>query len=146
MLELISANNFSKYNQQQTKITEHMGKGGTVSQGEERGKWKERATGGRRRGEVMRNEKGRELEPVSYVSEHQDRQPRRAPGNEARGGPAPLRPCPQRERRATGSNEHSARRMQRLLLWATRFYKLTSTCNVLHLQIFILFLTFQITQ
>lgn len=94
----------------------------------------------------MRKEEGRELEPVSYFSEHQDRQPRRAPGNEAQGGTAPLRPCPQRERRATGSNEHSAGRMQRLLLWATRFYKLMSTCNVLHLQIFILSLTFQITQ
>lgn len=69
----------------------------------------------------MRKEKRGELEPVSYVSEHQDRQPRRALGNEAQGGMDPLRPCPWRERRATGSNEHSARRMQRLLLWATGF-------------------------
>ena len=74
------------------KIAEHMGKGGTVSQGGERGSG-ERATGGRRRREAMRKEKGGELEPESYVSEHQDRQPRRALGNEAQGGTAPLRPC-----------------------------------------------------
>lgn len=80
-----------------------------MSHREERGKWKERTPwgrrreeGGRRRGEAVRKEKRRELEPVSYVSEHQDRQPHRAPGNEARGGMAPLRPCPQREWRATG--------------------------------------------
>lgn len=58
--------------------------------------------GGRRRGEAMRKEKRGKLEPVSSVSEHQDRQPSRAPGNEAQGGMAPLQPCPRRGWRATG--------------------------------------------
>lgn len=73
-----------------------------MSQREERGKWKGRAAGGRRRGEAMRKEKRGKLEPVSSVSEHQDRQPSRAPGNEAQGGMAPLQPCPRRGWRATG--------------------------------------------
>lgn len=97
-----------------------------MSQREDRGKWKERTAGGRRRGEAVRKEKRRELEPVSYISEHQDRQPHRAPGNEAR---LPCGPALGGSGEPQGSDEHSVRRMLRLLLWATRFHKIMFTCN-----------------
>ena len=144
MLELISANNFSKYNQQQMKIAEHMWKGGTVSQGGERewreGNWGEEEARGDEEG------KGGRTWTCELRFGAPGQTTTQGPGERGSGRHGSPAALSRRERRATGSNEHSPRRIQRLLLWATRFYKLTSTCNVLHLQIFMLFLTFQITQ
>lgn len=97
-----------------------------MSQREERGKWKGRAAGGRR-GEAMRKEKRGKLEPP-FPSTRTDNQagPR---GTRLREAWLPCSPVLGGSGEPQGSNEHSARRMLRLLLWATRFHKIMFTCS-----------------